>query len=116
MQRFLRHYEPMVARLKSSVVRRPSLPLTEQDERDLLLLRHDPAYRKALAGLSGEGVESAETSEAALLHAVLAAGLNAVRLAAEAEGYAAIAAQQAIETPQRRAAARRRRPSWANEA
>lgn len=96
----------MATRMRARVARRPSLPLTEQDERDLERIRTSPAYRSALTSLSGEtGEATTAMSEAALLHAVFKAGLDAIRLAAE----------QSTDAEIRRAAARRRRPSWADE-
>jgi hypothetical protein len=106
----------MTTRVRARVVRRPSLPLTEQDDRDLLLIRESPTYKRALEKLSGEALGEARTSEAALLHAVFEAGVTAIRQTAEAEGYAMIAAEQATQEVERRAEARRRRPAWANEA
>lgn len=47
-----------------------------------------------------------------MLHAVLEAGIKAVAQLVEAEGYAQIAAEA---TEDRLAAARRRRPTWADE-
>ncbi|MFZ5870585.1 MAG: hypothetical protein ACOYXW_08690 [Actinomycetota bacterium] len=107
----------MATRVRVPVTRRPSLPLTEQDERDLELIRTSPRYRAALANLSGTPDEAmTSVSEAALLHAVFAVGVDAVRVAAQEAGYAELAAQQSSESSARRAAARRRRPSWADEA
>jgi hypothetical protein len=107
----------MVTRMRTHAARRPSLPLTEQDEQALELIRTSPAYRSALTRLSGEVAEATTgMSEAALLHAVFEAGLDAIRLAAQESGYAALAAEQSTNAEFRRAAARRRRPSWADEA
>ncbi len=106
----------MTQRLAARVVRRPSLPLTETDERELSLLRGSSAHRDALSRLSGEDVGSEQLSESAILHATLLAGLAAVRELAQEEGYAALAAEQADETRQRREEARRRPPSWVDEA
>lgn len=105
----------MTARLNAPVARRPSLPLTEQDDRDLAQIREAPSYRRALAQLSGTELPESGTSEAALLHAVFEAGVKAVQRAAEEAGYAAVAEQQAADAAERRASARRRRPSWADE-
>lgn len=105
----------MTTRLRSRAVRRPSLPLTEEDERQLATIREDREYREVLASLSGEEVAGQDVSEAVLLHAVFEAGLLAVRSAAAADGYASIAAEQR-DAAERRADARRRRPSWSHEA
>ncbi len=95
------------------VVRRPSLPLTEQDMRDLVQLRESAAYRAALGFLIGSEVDES-ASEGVLLHGVFEAGLLSVREAAEAAGYNMIALDQADHAKQR-AIARRRPPSWADE-
>jgi hypothetical protein len=95
------------------VVRRPSLPLTAQDERDLARLRDSLPYRQVLSQLSGEEFD-ARTSEGAFLHAIFEAGLNSVRSAAEEVGYAILAADQEEQTD-KRAIARRRPPAWAEE-
>lgn len=103
--------------MRNRVVRRPSLPLTEQDEHELELIRASPSYRSALANLSGEvGDAAVDLSEAALLHAVFEAGLDAVRLAAQEVGYSALAVERSEDAEARRPSARRRRPSWADEA
>jgi hypothetical protein len=104
-----------VTRFRATVVRRPSLPLTQRDERDLELLRTSALHRESLARLSGEAVAEAEVSESALLHAVFEAGLSAVRAASEEAGYAQLAIEIDAEGDTHRAAARRRRPSWASE-
>ena len=101
--------------MRTPAVRRPSVPLTERDERDLGLLRSSGPHREALGRLSGEPIAGADVSEAVLLHAVLEAGLAAVRAATEEAGYAELATQQTAEAAVRRAEARRRRPVWADE-
>ncbi len=105
----------MVNRLSARVVRRPSVPLTDEDERELGFLRSVPECRSALAELSGEDVAAGEPSEAAFLHALLIAGQKAVRSAIEEAGYAATAAEQVAAATTRKTEARRRRPSWADE-
>src|SRR5690348_12282129 len=104
-----------VMRFQAGVVRRPSLPLTEQDERDLKRLRESELHREALARLSGTPEVTTAVSESALLHAVFEAGLAAVREASEEAGYAQLAVEMDLEAKHRRADARRRRPSWAHE-
>lgn len=110
------HYLRMSTRMHTPVVRRPSLPITERDERDLVLLRGSEAHRAVLERMTGQPVTSGDVSESVLLHAVFEAGLIAVRSAIEDAAYAALAAEQAAEAPERRAQARRRRPTWADEA
>lgn len=100
----------MATRMRAPIVRRPSLPLTEQDERDLALIRESPAHRHALAQVSG-APDDAELSEAAVLHSVFEAGLGVIHEAALEAGYAELA--QAWEGS--RDQARRRRPGWADE-
>ncbi len=91
---------------------RKSLPLTVRDMRDLERMQNSDRYRNALMHLSRENLP-ADASDARILHAVFTAGLTAVRQQVEEDGYAALAAQQ--DTAARRAEARRRRPSWADD-
>lgn len=91
---------------------RKSLPLSERDRIDLDQMMKSDLHRQALSRLSKEAVPS-EASEARVLHALLTAGLAAVRDEVEAAGYAQIAAEQ--DSASRKKAARRRRPSWADE-
>lgn len=104
----------MATRLRADITRRPSIPLTARDEVDLAALRASPAYRQALADLTGTAA-TGDLTEAALLHAVLEAGFQSIRSVAEEAGYAAIASHQAAMEEQR-ATARRRKPTWADEA
>jgi hypothetical protein len=105
----------MATRLKASVTRRPSLPLTAKDERSLDLIRTTSTYQRALAQLAGDVGEPGTMSEGALLHAVFAAGLQAVRHTAAEAGYAALADQRSASLDARRAESRRRPPAWADE-
>jgi hypothetical protein len=106
----------MATRMKEPVTRRPSLPLTAKDESDLNLIRTSPSHQRALEQLGADLPGGAEAlSEAALLHAVFEAGLDAVRMAAAEAGYAELARQQAAEAVANRAENRRRRPQWADE-
>jgi hypothetical protein len=105
----------MVRRLSERVVRRSPLPLTERDEADLAQLREPGATRTALASLTPGSLPDTEISEAMLLHAVFAAGLRAVREAAETAAYERLAIEYAAEDAERRRIARRRRPEWAAE-
>jgi hypothetical protein len=105
----------MTTRMPTSAIRRPSLPLTERDEQDLVLLRESEVRRRILASLSGDTAFSADASEAVMLHAVFKVGLTTLGEALEDQGYAEMAAQQTTETLEMRSEARRRRPTWADE-
>ncbi len=94
---------------------RKSLPLTDRDLDDLARLRESPMLRDALAALAQVRLTES-TSEASLLHTVLVAGLRAVQERAQEAGYAELGDDYRTEDVQRRAAARRRRPAWADEA
>lgn len=102
------------ARRSTNNTTRKSLPLNARDIRDLALLRRSAARRGALAELAETEIDES-ASEAQLLHAVLEAGLRAVELQIEEEGYAADAANQLAEDSERRTAARRRAPRWSDE-
>lgn len=75
-------------------------------------MRGSVAHRTALSRLVDADV-SEDSSEAALLHAVMEAGIKAVAQHVEAAGYAELAA--GMDAANRRATARRRRPTWAHE-
>lgn len=105
----------MAIRMSAKVVRRPSLPLTERDERALAVLSTSRAHRDALARMSDIEDATAEISESALLHAVFEIGMAAIRDAVEEAGYAAVAAAQADDAAGRRQEARRRASAWAHE-
>ncbi len=105
----------MATRLNQRAVRRSPLPLTERDLADLAKLRVEGPYRAALAHLASGELPEGELTESALLHAVFSAGLRAVREAAEEHSYAADAASYRAEDAERRAIARRRSPTWADE-
>lgn len=98
--------------LKRASVTRKSLPLSERDVRDLTTMRGSDAHRAALSQLANVEV-SEDASEAALLHAVMEAGIKAVEQQVEADGYARIAL--GMDSTARQSAARRRRPTWADE-
>jgi hypothetical protein len=91
---------------------RKSLPLSEHDLGDLALVRASEAHRVALSQLIDVELTD-ESSEAALMHALMAVGIKAVQQQVEAHGYAQIAAE--MDTTAHQAAARRRRPTWAEE-
>lgn len=93
---------------------RKSLPLTAADLQDLAFIRQTAEQRQVLSEMSGTEVTEG-TSEASYLRAVLEVGIQTLREHAEDRGYAAVAADQATTLAQRRRAARRRTPAWANE-
>lgn len=101
----------MTTRLAATVVRRPSLPLTERDVEDLRKLRGSKRQAEALSSISGTNVS--DVTESVLLHALLEAGFQALRDAVNSSGYGDLAAQQDVES--QRATARRRKPNWADE-
>ena len=78
---------------------------------------NSPAERAALEDLASVTFAAGGRSEAesAFLHAVLLAGIRAVRERAEEASYEADSAVYEAENPERRAVARRRRPAWAGE-
>jgi hypothetical protein len=104
----------MVTRLNEPTERRTPLPLTARDLEDLGKLREPGPEREALRALATTLPEG-DVSEALLVHAVFVVGLHAVREAAEAVSYEADAAARQASADADRAAARRRRPSWADE-
>ena len=106
----------MKARMPDSAVRRSSLPLTERNELELAELRGSEPHRKMLAELSEVSSFPADASEAVLLHSLFEIGLKAVRDGLELQGYGQLAAEQLATAEQSRSFARRRRPSWADEA
>ncbi|MDP2012834.1 MAG: hypothetical protein Q8L05_01275 [Actinomycetota bacterium] len=106
----------MVSRTHGRIVRRPSLPLNERDIDDLQALQASEELRQALAELSPDHFRSGPVSESALLHAIWATGMSAIREHAEILGYQALAASMTVtEIAANRAAARRRTPYWADE-
>ena len=105
----------MVRRLAEPAKVRKSLPLTEHDLADLERLRGQTPERDALSDLAGVVVEG--VAEAALLHMIFAAGLQAIREKAEERAYARAAADRLAsgEAEEIRRIARRRRPAWTGE-
>lgn len=91
---------------------RKSLPLSERDLRELATLRNSPSHQAALDALAGSNIKDA-SSEAAVLHAVWEAGLNAVLERVEEQGYQQMAAERDLGA--RKAVSRRRQPLWADE-
>lgn len=104
--------EPRIA--YEGAAARKSLPLSLRDLHHLDRLRNSAARRAALAELVGTG-DAEQLSEAQLLRAVFAAGLRAVDGRLEEESYAAEAVERQADDAERRAIARRRPPSWADE-
>lgn len=116
MPHYVQHFGDMGYRMKQSVVRRPSLPLTAEDEADLALLRDSASHRHALVQLTQLDLHDAEqVRESVLLHAVFEAGLAAIRHVAEAEGYQQLAAEYEQSDAERRRLSRRRPPAWADQ-
>ena len=97
----------------TQVSRRASLPLTERDVADIAKLRGSRVELAALESLVN--VDLSNSSEAQVLHAVLEAGLRAVREQADEQGYAALAEEQRATRQLRQAVARRRRRQWSDE-
>lgn len=107
----------MSTRFHLPVNRRVPLPLTADDLARLDSLKRTPGSRRALGALSGEPVdgESASPSEAALLHALVAAGWRALERGLEENAYAEVALERETSADGRRGEARRRQPAWADE-
>src|SRR5580704_10436193 len=103
----------MATRLNQPTERRTALPLTARDVADLAKLREPGPEREALADLAAS-LPAGDVSESLLVHAVFQVGLRAVREAAEERSYAEAAFEQQLHADADRAAARRRRPSWAD--
>ena len=102
----------MAMKISPATKRRHSLPLSEMDLAVLATIRNSQVHKDALESLIDFRFFP-ETSEAALLHAVFRAGVHALNREIEVAGYAQIAATQSVE--ERKAIARRRPPSWAEE-
>lgn len=105
----------MGSRLQATVVRRPSLPITERDASRLDLIKASPELREALNLLIESPLPAGPVSESALLHAVFEAGLSATSSVVEEAGYAMIARTIDDGAKARRSQARRRAPSWAED-
>jgi hypothetical protein len=104
----------MSARLNEPTERRTALPLTARDLADLEKLRGPGPEREALCDL-GPKLPTGEISEAFLVHAVFTAGLRAVQERAEEISYAEEAVERHASASESFRAARRVRPSWADE-
>ncbi|MEY3732984.1 MAG: hypothetical protein RL347_343 [Actinomycetota bacterium] len=106
----------MVRRMSTPVVRRPSLPLTADDEERLSALKEDADMRRALMELVPDEPHLLENpSEGVLLHAVVEAGFAAIRRQRELSGYAELAETRVGTAKDRRHVARRRQPAWVDE-
>jgi hypothetical protein len=105
----------MATRFNEPTRVRKSLPLTERDLADLQRLRQETPERAALSQLSGADVM--DVTESALLHMIFVAGLHAISEKAEERAYVTAATDRLAsgEAGEIRLAARRRRPSWADE-
>ncbi len=100
----------MARRRNEATQQREPLPLASGDAEELRRLRVPGPERAALEDLSGTQLDG-EVTESALLHAVLAVGLRAVREAAEARAYAEAAFERRAASTEDRAIARPGRPS-----
>ena len=116
MQHIVLHNAVMATRLREGASRRPSLPLSSADEDALRLLRESPEMLESLAEFAALEVDLRSATESALLQAIFRAGLRSISEAALARGYDELARQYETELEERYAFARRRRPSWADEA
>lgn len=100
--------------LPDDTVTRKSVPLTQRDLDDIAKLRSDDAARAQLGAIARVATPDPTSSDAALLHAVLIAGLQAVRDRIDEASYEAEAADTEWWAEHRRIT-RRRRPSWAED-
>ena len=96
-------------------MRRPSLPLTDSDERDLAQLKGSPSLLKALSDIVDLDINLESATEAAVLHAIFRAGIARINDAALDAGYAQLATEHIEDIADRKATARRRTPTWADE-
>jgi len=97
----------------ATAARRESIPLTEDDLAVLeRLLQSSSLERRALEQLS----EEVGDSKAALLHALLVVGIDAVRERAREDGYHELMASQDTDDEQEIRTARRRQiADWGDE-
>ncbi len=97
----------------STAARRESIPLTEDDLAVLeRLLQSSSLERRALEQLSDEVGDS----KAALLHALLAVGIDAVRERAREDGYRELlVSRDADDEAEIRTARRRQIANWGDE-
>jgi hypothetical protein len=91
---------------------RKSLPMSERDLRDLDLMRRSGVHRATLSRIS-HVLLTEGSSDATVLRAIWEAGIRAVAEQVEEAGYRQMADERDLAA--RRAAARRRRPAWADE-
>jgi hypothetical protein len=105
----------MATRTSGRIARRATLPLTESDLADLERMKSDRVLRAALDELTSGDLGSADVTESALIHAIWAIGIRAIRDHAETAGYLDLAASFTTEELQeRRHYATRNRSSWAD--
>jgi hypothetical protein len=97
----------------STAARRESIPLTEDDLAVLeRLLQSSSPERRTLERLSGE----VGNSKAALLHALLVVGIDAVRERAREDGYRELlVSRDADDEAEIRTARRRQIADWGDE-
>ena len=106
----------MAARIQSPVKQRKSLPLTAENEAEIVKVLQTTSYQQALEELSGRKIIDMDLSTAAVMHAIFEVGISAVRQQAEREGYAQIAMSMASpDSREQRKVARRRQPAWSEE-
>ena len=106
----------MAARIQSPVKQRKSLPLTAENEAEIVKVLQTSSYQQALEELSGRKIIDMDLSTAAVMHAIFEVGISAVRQQAEREGYAQIAASMvSLDSREQRKVARRRQPAWSEE-
>ena len=106
----------MATRMNERAVRRATLPLTARDVQDLDALREAPEYPTAMAAALGLDPNAAtDVTESVLLHFIFTRGLQSLKEEAEEAAYDRVAMEQQATAARRRAEARRRRPSWADE-
>ena len=110
------HYLHMATRMNERAVRRTTLPLTARDERDLDAIRSAPEYQEAMAAaLDLQPGERADVTDSVMLHFIFTRGLQSIQEEIEAAAYDRAAEERRATSAARRAVARRRQPSWANE-
>lgn len=113
MQHNVLHNEVMATRVSAAVVRRPSLPLTAQDEAALKELRGSQEMQRALSRLCGRDI-SAQNTEGSVLQALIETALRVVKAQAQERAYEELA-RDVTYLEDKRAFRDRRRPSWADE-
>lgn len=106
----------MATRMNERAVRRPTLPLTERDERDLAAIRTAPEYQAAMATALGlDPSQTPDVTDSVVLHFIFTRGLESLQDEIEAAAYERLAEARRSTATTRKAIARRRRPAWADE-